>query len=309
MKQPPLLAHCLRALFSTACISLIFSASQILAQDTHQKSKDSKDATKAAAPVALLLTRTTTKHETRSFGYGSTLTVIGAPAGSITIEAWPKSELDVTANIELQAATEDDLALLATVNTFRFDDTPNHISVLSTGTHDKAFMKRAAKNFPKRLLGLPWKIDYVIRLPINTDVEVNAGRGPLKLAGVEGAVSIKALESDATLVLTGGAISTTIGQGTVNVVLAARSWRGAFANIQLAKGDLNVTLPMGFNADINADILRTGQIENAYAGALVPRERNLAFTPRSMKARAGAGGATLAFTVGDGTLRLKNSDR
>jgi hypothetical protein len=53
-------------------------------------------------------------------------------------------------------------------------------------------MKRAAKNFPKKLLNMPWKIDYRLRVPINTDLEVNAGHGTLKLSGVEGALRLSA---------------------------------------------------------------------------------------------------------------------
>jgi hypothetical protein len=258
-----------------------------------------------AEPVALqtLLTRTTTRHESRRFGYGSSLTIVGAPAGSITIEAWNKSELDITADIELRAPTEADIDLLSTLNTFTLDDDVNHIRILTSGTHDKAFMKRVAKKFPKTLLNLPWKIDYHIRVPAACDLEIDAGRGPISLTGVEGAISLKALESDAVLTLTGGAVSATVGAGSVKVSLAARSWRGAGALVELAKGDLTIELPPGFNADINASILRSGQIENGY-DTLVPQERTT-FTPQSIRGRAGSGGATLNFRVTDGTLKIK----
>jgi hypothetical protein len=254
-------------------------------------------------PTTGTLTRTTTRHEVRRFGYGSSLTIVGAPAGSITIEAWPKSEVDITADIEIHADTEADLALLAGVNNFTVDDDVNHLRVLTTGMHDKIYMRRVAKKFPKTLLGLPWKIDYHIRVPAMCDLEIDAGRGAINLSGVEGAISLKALESDARLVLTGGAVNITVGGGSVNVRMPTRSWRGAGALIQLAKGELTLLLPASFNADIDADVLVSGQIENSYA-SLVPQERTT-FTPRSMRGRAGAGGATLAFKVTDGTLRIK----
>jgi hypothetical protein len=251
------------------------------------------------------LTRTTVKHEARRFGYGSSLTIIGAPAGSITIEAWPKSEIDITADIELHADTEADLALLAAVNSFVLDEGANHLSILTTGMHDKVFMRRVAKKFPKTLLGLPWKIDYHIRVPPMCDLEIDAGRGAINISGVEGALGLRALESDATLELTGGAVNVTVGGGSINVRVATRSWRGAGALIQLARGELNLELPAGFNADINADVLLSGQIENTYM-ALVPQERTT-FTPRSIHGRAGGGGATLAFKVTEGTLRIKKT--
>lgn len=276
-------------------LALVFFHSAALAQ---QKDKNAPQTTGA-------LTRTTTRHEVRRFAYGSSLTIVGAPAGSITIEAWPKSEIDITADIELHADTEADLALLAAVNNFTIDEDANHVRLLTTGMHDKVFMRRVAKKFPKTLLGLPWKIDYHIRVPAMCDLEIDAGRGAINLSGVEGAISLKALESDATLQLAGGAVSVTIGAGSIKVNVAARSWRGAGALIQLARGDLTVELPAGFNGDINADVLQSGQIENSYA-ALVPQER-ATFTTRFIRGRAGAGGATLAFKVTEGTLRIKKT--
>ncbi|HEX8846807.1 MAG TPA: hypothetical protein VF791_19345 [Pyrinomonadaceae bacterium] len=265
-----------------------------------------KDGPPPQSPPALK--RTTARHEVRRFVYGSSLTIVGAPAGSITIEAWPKNEVEITADVELHANTEADLALLAAVNNFTVDEDVNHLRILSTGTHDKAFMRRVAKKFPKHLLNLPWKIDYRIRVPPVCDLEIDAGRGPISLSGVEGAISLKALESDATLALTGGAVTATIGAGKVKVNLAQRSWRGAGAIIQLALGEMTVELPSGFSGDINADVLRSGQIENNY-DELVPQERT-SFSTRAMRGRAGAGGATLSFKVTDGTLRItKRGDK
>lgn len=277
----------------------------VLPNSTHAQQKKNK--TNVAAPpvnAALpALTRATTRHEVRRFGYGGTLTILGAPSGSITIEAWPRNEVDITADIELRADTEEELTRLASVNTFTLDEDANHLRLLTVGTHDKTYMRRVAKDFPKKLLPLPWKIDYRIRVPALTDIEVDAGRGAFSLAGVEGALSLRALESEATLSLTGGQVTATIGSGHVNINLATRSWRGKGADIRLATGDITLALPVGFSGDIDADILRSGHIENSFP-ALLPRP-STTNTERSINARAGAGGATLAFKIGEGTLRIK----
>src|SRR4051794_38449991 len=85
----------------------------------YSQQKDKKNQTPPPAPLALK--RTTVRHETRRLGYGSAVTILGAPSGSIIIEGWNKSEVDITAEIELQADTEEDLARLAEVNTFTLD--------------------------------------------------------------------------------------------------------------------------------------------------------------------------------------------
>ena len=252
--------------------------------------------------VPTLLKRTATRHETTRFNYGGTVTIIGAPKGSIKIEGWQRNEVELTADLEWQAESEADLALLVPLNNFAFDEDADHLRIITTGTHDREFMKRAAKNFPKRLLNLPWKIDYQLHIPASADVEIDAGHGPITFSGVEGALRINATESETALTLTGGSVSVTIAAGNVNLSIPVRSWRGGGAEIRIAAGVLNVDLPPGFSGDIDSDVLRSGKIVNTYEG-LGTREKP-GITERTIRGRAGAGGAYFHFTVGDGVINI-----
>lgn len=249
------------------------------------------------------MTRTTTRHETARLQFGGTVTLSAAPAGSIVIEGWDRNEVDVTATIELQAPTAADLDRLAPLNNFVVDEDLNHIRILTTGTHDRSFMKRVAKTFPKPLIGLPWKIDFVIKIPALTDLVVDGGVGPIRISGVEGALRLNATTSDADLSLTGGLVQVLIQSGKLNLKIPARSWHGLGSEFQVATGTMTVELMPGFSADINADVLRTGQIKNTFAD-LRPTSRN-SIQPSSIRARAGSGGATLTFTVGEGAIEIK----
>ena len=251
------------------------------------------------------LVRTTARHESRRFAYGGTLTLVGPPEGSITIEGWARNELEISAEIQLRADTEADLALLAAVNTFVLDEDANHLRVLSTGTHDKAFMRSVAKKFPKTLLGLPWRIDYKIHVPFAIDLDINAGRGPVSIDGVEGNIQLSAANSVANLKLTGGTVSATIAIGTVKLEIPARSWRGNGAELRVAAGDITVEIPTGFSGDFDAEVLRSGKIDASFE-ELGRASRGV--DPRKMSARAGAGGATFKLTVGDGVIVIKKPD-
>lgn len=250
-----------------------------------------------------MMKRSTLRHEVRRLAYGGTLTLSGAPAGSITIEGWQRNEVDVTAEIELQAGSAQDLDQLLAINNFAVDEDANHVRIMTTGTHDKKLMKRVAKNFPKSLLGLPWKIDFHIKVPAITDLEIDVGNGPIKLSGVEGAIRLNALQSVADLTLTGGSVSVLVQSGAINLAIPARGWHGLGAEIKMASGNLNVELLPGFNADIDAEVMRAGEIKSTYPN-LQPLERT-SVTTRSMQVRAGSGGATLTFTVGDGTIEIR----
>ncbi len=278
--------------FCLSVISVFFLFSPVSAQKEKQSNQPS-------------LTRMTPRHETFRLAYGGSVTIVGAPAGSITIEGWQRNEVDLGAEIELHGGSTQDLDRLAAVNTFVADEDANHIRILTTGTHDRNFMKSVAKNFPKTLTGLPWKIDYHLKVPVLTDLEISAGNGPITLSGVEGAIRLNALESNANLSLTGGLVAATVQSGKINIIVPTRSWHGLGAEIRLATGDLKVELVPGFSGDINAEVLRNGEIKNSFPN-LEPRERN-SIGPHSLRARAGSGGATLTLIVGDGMIQIQQA--
>src|SRR5215203_3508522 len=258
----------------------------------------------AFSQSAPLLKRTTYKTDRLDFGVAGTLAVTGAPVGSIRIEGWKNREIEISAEIEVSANSEADLAKRSQVTTFVLEESLGRTGVVSVGTHDKQYLKKLGKKFPKELLGLPFRIDYVIKVPQYCDLQVDGGHGDLVVTGVEGMFKLNYLETNAKLNLKGGAVLAVFGKGTVDLTVPSVSWRGRFADVSLAEGELNVHLPNGINAEVEATILRTGKIENGYLG-LKPRARKVEFTDKSIVAKSGVGaGTSLKFTVGDGTLKL-----
>ncbi len=248
------------------------------------------------------LKRTDYKTDKFDFGVGGQVSVIGSPTGSIIIEGWQNNEVEISAEITNEATTEADLALLSKVNGFVIDDSFGKIRIVSVGTNDKNYLKKLDKKFPKHLIGTPFRIDYKIKVPFFTDLEINGGKGDFSLTNVDGFFRINLLESNARFNLVGGYLDSTIGSGTVDVSIASRSWRGRSATVQLANGSMNVFLPLNFHANLDAEVLRTGKIENNY-NFLKPRDRTK-FSEKQMVAKTGNGGVPLKFTVGDGSLNL-----
>ncbi len=249
-----------------------------------------------------LLKRTTYKTDKVEFGVGGTVSIIGAPNGSIEIEGWEKNEIEISAEIEVQAANESDLAQLATVVGFITDIGTIHTRIISTGTHDKKYLRQISKKFPKHLLEMPFRIDYKIKVPAYCDLEIDGGKGDLTLSKVEGAMRIKFLETNAKLDLVGGMMIASFGTGNVDVSIPTSSWRGRNVDIQMIGGTMNVQMSPNINAELDATVLRTGQIENTLK-ALKKRDRT-EFTDKVILAKAGGGGASLSFTLGDGMLKI-----
>lgn len=252
---------------------------------------------------AQLLKRTTYKTDKFDFGAGGTVVISGAPNGSIRIEGTQKNEIEISAEIELRAPTEADLAKLAAVTTFVTEESVGRTGIMSVGTHDTKYLKRAAKKFPKNLIGLPFRIDYVIKVPHYCDLQIDGGKGDLTISNVEGSMRINYLDTNAKIVLVGGGLNATFGSGTVDLTMPNRSWRGNAIDTALSTGTMSVHLPVNVSAELDATILRTGKIENAFTD-FKPRDRKVLFTEKSIEAKAGSGGVAMKFTVGDGTLKL-----
>ena len=256
------------------------------------------------AQTPQLVKRTTTKTDRFDFGSGGSIVITGAPNGSIRVVGSAKNEIGITAEIEVQAANEADLAKLAEVTGFVTDESAIRTSVITVGVHNKFGLKKLPKNFPKNLLALPFKINYVINVPHYSDLEIDGGKGDLSVSGVEGSMRINFIESKAYVEIIGGNTTVTVGSGSVDVAFGVKGWRGRSANIQIGNGNMNVRLPSNMSAEIDAVILKTGLIENTLPD-LKPRDRKVPFTEKSIIAKAGVGGAPLKFSVGDGTLKIE----
>jgi len=255
------------------------------------------------AQTPQMLKRTTTKSDKLDFGSGGTVVVTGAPNGSVTIEGWSKNEVELTAEITVEAANDADLERLAKLTGFVLDESTGRLGITSVGTHDKKYLKTADKKFPKALLANPFRIDYVLKVPRYCDLQIDGGKGDLNISGVEGLIKINYLDANAKLSLVGGGLQAVFGNGQVEISIPTRSWRGRFADVALAIGTMSLNLPSGLNSDFDASILRTGKIENAFT-EFKPRVRKAEFTDKSIVAKSGTGGVSLKFTVGDGTMKI-----
>ncbi len=251
-----------------------------------------------------LIKRTTTKTDRFDFGSGGTIIVTGAPSGSVKVIGSAKNEVEIVAEIEVQAASESDLTELSKITGFVTDESAIRTSVITVGVHNKFGLKKLPKSFPKHLMGLPFTINYTITVPRYSDLEIDGGKGDLSIKGVEGSMRVNFIDSKATVEVIAGNTALTIGTGSLDLAFGVRGWRGRYADIQVASGDLNVWLPSNMSAEIDATILKEGVIENLIPD-LMPRDRKVPFTERSIAAKAGVSGSPLKFVVGAGKMKIE----
>lgn len=258
----------------------------------------------AVAGQAQLLKRTTTKTDSIPFGAGSTLSIAGAPLGSVKVSSTSRDTVEITATIEVQAANEADLAGAAVLTGFVTDESLGRVSIVSVGADTRRKMTSAEKKLVKNLKGMPYRIDYVIGVPKYCNIEIDAGQGEMEISGAQGNHRLNAIDANATVSLSGGNFTSVIAKGKLDITIPSSGWRGVGIDAQVATGDISITLPAKLSADIDAAILRTGEIANTFA-TLKPRDRKVPFTDKLIRAKAGAGGISIKLSVGDGSLYLQ----
>jgi hypothetical protein len=254
-------------------------------------------------PASAQVKRTLTKSDRFNFGPGGTVAITGAPQGSIKIVGGQTNEIEITATIELSAPTESDIAKLSEITGFVTEEGVAKTAILSLGTHAKQILKRSKKKIPKELMDLPFRIDYVVSVPHYTDLEIDGGVGDLTVENVEGSLFVNFIETNAKLGISSGNAAVTVQRGSIVASLGPKVWRGRAASLSLGTGDISVHLPSTLSADLDVVVLRSGKIENSFPD-LKPRDRKVAFTDRSIIAKAGVGGPPVKLGVGDGNIKI-----
>jgi hypothetical protein len=258
----------------------------------------------ASAQSSPQVKKTITKTDRLDFGAGGTIAVTGAPIGSIKIVGSAKNEIEIVAQIEVQAGSEADALKLAESSGFLLDESRIRASIMSVGVHNKFGAKKLPKEARKDLLTSPLRIDYVITVPRYSDLEIDGGRGDVSVSRVEGSIRINSLDGNTVIEGATGNASVSIGSGSLMLAFSPRGWHGRTADVQMANGDVTVRLPSSFNVEIDATVLKAGSIENLIP-EIKPRDRKVPFTERSMVAKYGFGGPPLRFVVGSGKIKFE----
>ena len=90
------------------------------------------------------------------------------------------------------------------------------LGIVSVGSNDKKYLKKIGKKLPKALIGLPFRIDYVIKVPKYCDLQITGGKGDLSISDVEGVMNLNYLETMPRSIWSAGR-SSDFGSGWVSV--------------------------------------------------------------------------------------------
>lgn len=253
--------------------------------------------------IAQNQTRTIEKNFMVPSGPGNTLTIYGAPKGSMTITGSASNEIEIGAKITLEGPSSAVIDQLAAVTGFITEESTGMLIIKTAGTHNKIGDKKLWKKVPKNVLTLPFRVDYFLKVPKYLDLNINGGDGSLDISGVEGAIRVVYGACNAKVALVGGLFTGQFGDGMLDLSFPERNWRSGMIDVQLAKGDMNIWLPATLSADIDATVASGGRVA-VETKQLRPRDKRSPFTDTLIKARSGNGGVPFKLTAGNGTINL-----
>jgi hypothetical protein len=255
------------------------------------------------AADAQVLKRTTVKTDSIPFGAGSTLAIAGAPVGNVKVSNSTTDKITIEATIEVQAATEADLAGAAALTGFVVQETLGRVAIVSVGADSRRKFTNDEKKLIKRLKGMPYRIDYQIGIPKYCNVEIDGGRGEIQLVGADGRHRITGVDAEVSAHVS-GFLSIALQKGKADIQVVP-TWRMDGIEASVVAGDISLRVAHGVSANLDASVLRGGKIVTNDGLKLIPRdERKFPFTEKVVSGKLGSGGSGIKLTVGDGNIWL-----
>ncbi|MCS7078985.1 MAG: hypothetical protein NZ585_02905 [Chloracidobacterium sp.] len=241
------------------------------------------------------------------FEYGRALKVTTPPTGSLTVVGRKRSELSIQARIRVEGASADDVAALAERIGFQLDARDARLHLMSIGPAVKNLSRKerraVAEGLPSPLLRLPYRIDYTLSVPEYTDLEITVFDGELTVSGVYGGIVFAVQRGRVLLNGVAGTVVGRLATGNARVELNGRSWRGSGLDLRVGTGDILLSVPRGFAAEVA--LAASTPLDIRYPldrGPETPSD-----TPYGLQTRGrfGVGGAELRLATGRGAIRVE----
>ncbi len=247
------------------------------------------------------------REQSLRFEYGRALKVTLPPTGSLTVVGWKRSELRIQAQIRVEGASAADVAAVAERIGFQLDARDVQLHVISVGPAAKNLSRKerraVADGLASPLLRLPYRIDYKLSVPEYTDLEITVFDGELALSDIYGGIVFMVQRGQVHLNGVAGTVVGRLATGQARVELNGRSWRGTGLDLRVGVGDILLSVPRGYAADVA--LAASAPLDIRYPldrGSETPFD--LPFGAQA-RGRFGVGGAELRLATGRGTIRVE----
>jgi DUF4097 and DUF4098 domain-containing protein YvlB len=202
--------------------------------------------------------------------------------GDVEVVAWDRSEVEV--RYRLRGKSEESLERVDVI----VEKTNDHVSI---GTEYKQGRYNDAAS-----------VDFTLRVPRGANLEdFELVNGALRVTGVAGSVRADLVNGAVTLRELGGDVKMTTVNGSIDVELV-RLEADQKVRLESVNGSLEVSLPAGVNADVEAETVH-GRIENDF-GLEVKQD---GYVGRSLRGKVGSGGPRVQLENVNGSITIRRN--
>ncbi len=202
--------------------------------------------------------------------------------GDVEIEAWDRAEVEV--RYTLRGKSEESLERVEVL----IDATTRRINIETD--YKKGRYNDAAS------------VEFTLYVPRGASLdEIDLVNGALRITGVEGSVHADLVNGKAVLRGLGGDVKVSTVNGPIDAELT-RFEAGQEVSLESVNGRLEVSLPAGANADVEAESVH-GSIDNDF-GLQIKRD---GFVGRSLRGSIGSGGPRVRLENVNGSITIRSN--
>ncbi|MGI8989172.1 MAG: DUF4097 family beta strand repeat-containing protein [Bryobacteraceae bacterium] len=207
------------------------------------------------------------------------LTIDGRTNGGMSVKAWDRADVLVRSKVESQGENDGDAKALAA-----------QVIIHATGG-------QVASDGPS---GKPWSVSYEVFVPRQTDLNLTAHNGGIKIDHVRGNIEFATQNGGVHLTQVAGNVKGQTQNGGVHVELAGNRWDGAGLDVKTQNGGVHVEMPAGYAAHLDASTVNGG-VHGDFAELITEKRQ------RQVSRDLNGGGAPLRLTTVNGGVHLQKS--
>ena len=210
------------------------------------------------------------------------LSVDASPNGGIQVEGSGRSDVHVRAKVTATAETQERARQIA-----------EGVRVQPSGDRLEAV---GPDNLGRRE---GWSVSYELAVPMQMALNLKTVNGGIGIKEVEGQIEFTTTNGGVKLANIGGDVRGRTTNGGVTIDLDGASWRGEGLDVQTSNGGVNLMLPEGYSARLEASTVNGGLNSD------FPLMTSGRVSRRDVEATIGGGGATIKVRTSNGGVNIR----
>jgi DUF4097 and DUF4098 domain-containing protein YvlB len=208
------------------------------------------------------------------------ISVDGGANGGVEVVAWDRSEVEVRAKVWANARSEE-----------RAQEIARAVEVTVSGGSIRA-------DGPETGRRESWGVSYELRVPRDTDLDMDTRNGGITVEDVQGDIRFSAMNGGVHLTGVAGDVRGRTTNGGLHIELAGDRWAGAGLDATTTNGGVELTIPEGYSAELVTGTVNGG-IDIDFPVTVSGR------IGRQLRTTLGDGGPTIRAVTTNGGVRIR----